>query len=412
MVIVKMMDWVKEAEKLKEQIIADRRYLHEHAEFGMELPGTIKYVKSRLQDMGYKPEDCGGGVTAVIGHGERTILIRADMDALKVEEDNNLSFRSRTGISHMCGHDLHTAILLGTAALLKKNEEQLEGTVKLMFQPGEEVALGAKAMMAAGVLENPKVEAALSLHVMSHIRNGVMTYKTDAAFSSFDGFKIHIEGKGAHGSAPEYAVDPIYAGVQVYQAIQGVVARETSMFHSAVCSIGHFEGGKMGNIIPEYAVLEGTLRCYDEEDRKKILDRIAKVLEGVEKASGTSITMTFTSMPVLKNDEELCRMLAPVFADIPGLEFYEEAFPINASEDFGYIAQVIPTMYLLFGAGDPGMPVNHSAKAVFQESKLHLASAAFADAAEQWFRRKNNDFNKLQTDTAVIIRNRSTVREH
>lgn len=386
-----MIEWVKEADNIKEQIIADRRYLHEHAEYGMDLPETKAYVKKRLLDMGYEPEDCGGGIVVMAGRGGgRTILIRADMDALKIEEDNELPFRSRTDVSHLCGHDLHTAILLGTAALLKENEEQLAGTVKLMFQPGEEIAMGAKAMISAGVLENPKVDAALSLHVMSHIQNGILSYKVGVAFSSADMFTIRIEGKSAHSSAPEYAVDPIRAGVQVYQAIEGIVARETSMFHSAVCTIGHFEGGKMGNIIPEYAVLEGSLRCYDEEDRKRIMSRITDVLEGIEKASGTKITMESTGMTVLENDEELCRMLAPVFAAVPGLELREDALPVNASEDFGYVSEKVPTMYLMFGVGEPGMPINHNAKAIFKDSKIHLASAAFAKAAEQYLRRKED----------------------
>ena len=233
-----MKNWVKDAESIKEQIISDRRYLHEHAEFGMNLPKTKAYVVKRLTEMGYRPEECGGGIVATIGKKGKVILIRADMDALQVKEENQLPFRSKTNVAHMCGHDLHTAILLGTAALLKKNEERLGGTVKLMFQPGEEIGAGAKSMIEHGVLENPKVDAALSLHVISHIENGKLSFKVGAAFSSADIFKIEIKGKGAHGSAPEYAIDPIYAGVQVYQAIEGIISRETSMFQSAVCTIG------------------------------------------------------------------------------------------------------------------------------------------------------------------------------
>lgn len=381
-----MKNWVKDAESIKEQIISDRRYLHEHAEFGMNLPKTKAYVVKRLTEMGYRPEECGGGIVATIGKKGKVILIRADMDALQVKEENQLPFRSKTNVAHMCGHDLHTAILLGTAALLKKNEERLGGTVKLMFQPGEEIGAGAKSMIEHGVLENPKVDAALSLHAISHIENGKLSFKVGAAFSSADIFKIEIKGKGAHGSAPEYAIDPIYAGVQVYQAIEGIISRETSMFQSAVCTIGHFEAGKMGNVIPETATLEGSLRCYDEESRKRILSRIEEILKGVERATGTKITMESMGLPLLKNSEDLCRKLAPTISQIEGLDFYEESVPINASEDFGYVSEIIPTMYMLLGVGKTGMPVNHNAKAIFQDDKIYLASAVFASAAETYLK--------------------------
>lgn len=372
------------AETLKEQIIADRRYLHQHAEFGMELPETVAYVKQRLMEMGYVPQDCAGGVIATVGGCGKTMLLRADMDALKVQEENDLPFRSESGISHMCGHDMHTAILLGAAQILKEHETELQGTIKLMFQPGEEVAAGAKAMVDAGVLENPKVDAAMSLHVITNVEDGDLTYTPGAAFSSVDIFQIEVSGRGGHGSAMELVVDPIHAVVQIYQSIEGIVARETSMFHSATCSIGHLEGGSMYNVIPQTALLEGTLRCYDREDRRRILDRMQRIVDGVCSAAGTKGSLKLTTLPMLVNDDVLCEQLVPILAEIDGLRFYQNKMPSTASEDFSFVSEAVPTMYLMLGVGGEGQPVNHNPKALFSEEHIHLGSAAFAYAAMKW----------------------------
>lgn len=378
------MDFEKRAKALQEQIVTDRRHLHSHAEFGMDLPQTVSYITKRLEEIGCTPVSCGGGVICDLGSGDRTVLLRADMDALKVIEDNDLPFRSQTDISHMCGHDLHTAMLLGAAALLKEQEENLKGRVRLMFQPGEEVMAGAKAMIADGVLEDPKVDAAFSMHVGTIIENGILTYKKGAAFSSIDVFKIEVAGKGGHGSALEYTVDPIKASMLIYQGIEGIVARESSMFHAATCSIGHVEAGTMYNVIPESAVLEGTLRCYDDGDRTRILNRIEKIMDGVSVATGTECTLHVTSIPSLKNDAALCEMIGPSLKELEGLCVQETTEPSTASEDFAYISEKVPTMYMFLGVGSEGAAPNHNAKAIFQEDKMYLGSAALALAAVKY----------------------------
>lgn len=378
------MNFEKRAEALRQKIIEDRRYLHCHAEFGMKLPETVSYVTKRLKEIGLQPVSCGGGIICDIGEGEKTVLLRADMDALKVIEDNDLSFRSQTEISHMCGHDLHTAMLLGTAKLLKEYEPKLKGRVRLMFQPAEEVMAGAKSMLDAGVLENPSMEAAFSLHVFTTLENGVLSYKVGNAFSSIDIFQIRIEGKGGHGSALEYTVDPIKAAMLIYQGIEGVVARETSMFHSATCSIGHFEAGTMYNVIPESALLEGTLRCFDDDDRQRILERIQHILDGVSQATGTTCTLKTMSTPSLKNDPALCGSIAPYLSEIQGLQVMETTEPASGSEDFAFISEKVPTMYMLLGVGNRNAAPNHNAKAIFAEDKMYLGSAAMALAAVKY----------------------------
>lgn len=392
------MKYTELANRVKNEIITDRRYIHEHAECGLVLPNTVGYVKKRLASMGYEPVKCGNGIIACVGSGSPVILLRADMDALQVKEENDLSFRSHSNISHMCGHDLHTAMLLGVARLLKENEHELKGTVKLMFQPGEELGIGAKNMIAAGVLDNPKVNAALSMHVITNINSGTLSYKPGVAFSSMDFFKIEIEGKGGHGSAMEYTVDPIHAAVEIYQAIDSVVAREVSMFSSATCSIGCIQAGQAGNVIPQYAKLEGSLRCYNEDDRTRILKRIENILKGVSISAGVETKLNMESAPMLKNDEKLCQDMKPYFKEFDGLKFKEDKLPATGSEDFAYIAERVPTMYLLMGVGEPGMPTNHNPKAFFDEEYMHIGSAAFANAATRWLaeentrRRKTDDF--------------------
>ena len=266
------MDFVKRAAEIREQIIADRRYLHQHPEFGMELPNTCAYVRGRLESMGYTVQDCAGGLTATAGTGGKCVLLRGDMDALKLTEDNDLPYRSTNGFAHMCGHDMHTAILLGAAALLR--ECALGGTVKFMFQPGEEVMCGAQSMIDAGILENPHVDAALGLHVMTHIANGKLSLRTGEAFAGIDIFRYEVEGTGGHGSALEMTVDPIHALVQIYNALESIVPRESSMFDAVSCSVGHIEGGTMYNIIPSSAMLEGTVRFFNNAAHQRIVARM------------------------------------------------------------------------------------------------------------------------------------------
>lgn len=375
------MDYIKRAEEISGQIVADRRHLHQNPEFGMELPSTCAFVRSRLEKMGYTVSDCGWGLTATIGKGGKCVLLRADMDALKLTEENNLPYRSTNGYAHMCGHDMHTAILLGAAKLLRECESELGGTVKLMFQPGEEVMRGAQSMIDAGVLENPHVDAALGLHVMTHIANGKLSVRPSAAFAGIDIFRYEVKGTGGHGSALEMTVDPIHALVQVYNALESIVPRESSMFDSVSCSVGHIEGGTMYNTIPSSAMLEGTLRFFNNSAHERIAERMQRIADGVALATGTKCSVSHQSLPALVNDSALCAALEGVFGSIPGLEFSVADAPLNASEDFALVAERVPAVFLMLGVGVDGGVTNHNPSAVFYDDKLYLASAMLAKAA-------------------------------
>ena len=256
--------------ELKEETIANRRYIHEHAEVGLELPQTRAYVMEKLKEYGLEPKACGAGVTATLGKAGKVLLLRADMDALPMPEESGESFACKDGIhNHACGHDFHAAMLLTAAKILKEKENELEGTVKFMFQPAEETFEGSRNMIEHGILENPKVDAALAFHVAAgKVPAGLVMYNDSGVMmSSVDGFKITIHGKGAHGASPHTAIDPINVGTHIYLALQELIARESNPSHACVLTIGQFAAGSAPNIIPEIAVLQGTIRTNDKGGR-------------------------------------------------------------------------------------------------------------------------------------------------
>ena len=265
------------AYEIREQITADRRCLHRIPEIGTDLPQTCAYIAKRLDEMGIAWEACGGplpeqmtrdymeagfprmeratGITAVIGQGSPCILLRADIDALPVKEDNELEYRSTCGAGHMCGHDSHAAMLLGAARILKEMEDRLAGTVKLLFQPGEETGAGARLMVENGVLEDPHVDAAFGLHVQPVDPTGEVGYAVGVNSSSLDTFILKIHGRGGHSSQPQLCTDPLMIMNQVYQAVNLLVTREADPAAAVALTCGVAKGGTAVNIIPDEAEL-------------------------------------------------------------------------------------------------------------------------------------------------------------
>ena len=271
------MNYYHRALELKEEIIKHRRHIHGNAETGLNLPKTTAYILSVLTEYGIDAKRLGHGILATIGHGDKTLLLRADMDALPMKEDSGEPFACPTGTEgHCCGHDMHAAILLGTAKMLKEQEDTLNGTIYLMFQPAEETFEGARDMIASGLLEQTKPDASLALHVMPGRQTpGTFMYNnTGIMMSSVDGFRINIQGKGGHGAFPQDAINPITIGAHIHIALSELIANEADPAHSCVLSIGHFEAGKAPNIIPHTAFMEGTLRTKNEETRARLVKRI------------------------------------------------------------------------------------------------------------------------------------------
>ena len=281
---------LKEANALQEVIVRDRRYFHKNAEIGHDLPITTEYVLKRLREMGYEPElITDSAIVALVGGKKpgKTFLIRADMDALPIVEENDLEYKSQTKNMHACGHDTHTAMLLGAAKILKDHEDEIEGTVKLMFQPAEEQLSGAKSMIEAGVLENPKVDAATMIHIFSGLpvpAGTLIIPKGGYVSSSGDMFHIDVNGKGGHGAMPQDSVDPLNVISHIHTALQEIIARELSPSSTAVITIGQLHGGNAANIIPDTAFMEGTIRAFDNDERVFMKKRVVEVANSIAAA--------------------------------------------------------------------------------------------------------------------------------
>lgn len=385
------MTMYEKALQLQQETAAHRRYLHSHAEAGLDLPMARDYVMQTLRSYGLDPKLCGHGVTATLGSGGKCILLRADMDALPMAEESGESFASTTDAAHTCGHDFHAAMLLTAAKLLKEQEAELPGRVKFMFQPAEETFQGAKDMIENGILED--VDAALAFHVTSgRMPLGLYMYNnTGTMMASVDGFRIHIQGKGAHGAYPQNSIDPINIAVHTYLALEALIAREADPEKMCVLTVGKFQAGTAPNIIPETATLEGTIRTNDPENREKLVRRMKETADLTAKVYGGSATVTMTSgVAPLICDKALTTELVGYMdgLGVPG-SFGYAGVTANASEDFASVAENVPACFMHLSAGFPderGDWPLHNPKVLFNEDVLPTGAAAYAHCAMQWLK--------------------------
>lgn len=379
---------------MQQELVEIRRHLHQNPEVGMDLPATKKFVWQKLVEYGYEPQACGEmGITCTIGQGERVFLLRGDMDALPLTEDNDLPFRSVNGAMHACGHDMHTTMLLGAAKILKERESELKGIVKLLFQPGEEILQGAKDCIDAGVLENPKVDAGAMIHVFPFKDlplGNVFVAPAGTFMASADWFEIKVQGVGSHGSMPEVSIDPINVATKIYDALQTLSAREISSAERFVLTIGEFVGGTPGssNVIPNSAFMKGTLRTLKEEVRQQIKKRMVEISEAIGQAFGAKVTIDFTN-GCCSNEidqavtETVKTGLENVFpSNVLGKA--PLALPMMGSEDFGEISHRIPTTTMFITVADTELML-HNPKIVFDESVLNFGSNVYVEAALAYF---------------------------
>lgn len=390
------MNYYERALELKDETIANRRHIHKNAETGLDLPKTKAYVMEKLTEYGLEPKDCGYGVTATLGKGGKVLLLRADMDALPMPEESGEEFACPTGKeAHACGHDFHAAMLLTAAKMLKEKEDTLEGTIKFMFQPAEETFEGSKNMIENGILENPPVDTALAYHVSpGKMPIGLFMYNDkDTMMYSVDGFKITIHGKGSHGAYPHVGVDPINIGVHIHLALQELIARESDPTHSCVLTIGQFAGGTAANIIPETAVLQGTIRTNKPEARELLVRRMKEVAEKTAAVyNGTVDIEMISEVPPLICNPKLTDEVVGYMQElgIPGLTPYP-GISASASEDFAVIAEKVPSTFMYLSAGyldERGQYPAHHPKAQFNEDVCPIGAACLAHCASQWL--KNN----------------------
>ena len=385
------MDFYKRALALREETISHRRWLHSNAEVGLHMPKGQTYVMEQLRGYGLDPHPCGHGVIAELGQeGGRTILLRADMDALPMPEESGESFSCPTGTeAHTCGHDFHAAMLLTAAKILKENESMLSGRVRFMFQPAEETFEGAKDMLANGVLEG--VDAALAYHVgPGRMPVGLFMYNSGKTMMySVDGFRITIHGRGAHGAYPHRSIDPINIGVHVYLALESLIAREADPGKACVLTIGNFSAGSAPNIIPDTAVLQGTLRTNDSASREKLVRRLKEVaLKTAEVFGGMAQVEMISEVPPLVCDPAMTDEMVSYMEElpIPGLTPVPDT-SASASEDFAIIAERVPSVFMYLSAGymdERGDVPAHNPKVQFNEEVCPIGSACLAHCAVRW----------------------------
>lgn len=377
---------LEEVRQNHETVVGWRRALHQIPELGIQLPQTVAFVAARLAelDIPYEIyEDCSC-VTATIGKGGKCILLRGDMDALPVKEESGLDFASTTGLSHACGHDFHAASLLGAARILKDHEAELPGTVKLIFQSGEEVFKGAAAAVAHGVMENPKVDAAFATHVFASLPLNMVAYGKFPMASVY-GFKIRVQGKGTHGSSPETGVDPLVVGANILLALQEIIAREIPGAEEVALTIGHFEGGSASNVIPDSAFMEGTLRAFRPEMRAYVIPRIREIAESIAKAYRASVTVEeLSSCPAVSVDDGMMELTLNAVNELGNGMVAVNALHAMGSEDFAVYSELVPSMIVAMGAGvdDKSKWVGqHNPKILFDERILENEVALYVKVA-------------------------------
>lgn len=393
---------LEEAKALQDAIVKDRRYFHENAEVGHDLPITTEYVLKRLKEIGCEPKVIAdSAVVALIGGKKpgKTFLIRADMDALPIVEESDLKYKSKTKNMHACGHDTHAAMLLGAAKLLKNHEDEIEGAVKLMFQPAEEQLYGAKSMIDAGLLENPKVDAATMIHIFSGlpVSSGTLIIpKGGYVTASGDMFHIDIKGKGGHGAMPQDSIDPLNVAVHIHTGLQEIIARELPPSSTAVITIGQMHGGNAANIIPDTAFMEGTIRAFNKDEREFMKNRVVEVATSIATAFRATAKVEYRmECPSVYNNPELYNEIKRINSELLGeenIKSFDDIYvggKLTGSEDFGYVSERVPTIMMALGGGSPeeGYPYpQHHPKVSFNEDAFYIGAAVYANTAMEWLK--------------------------
>ena len=393
---------LKEAKTIQKELVAARRYLHRNAEVGFALPKTTAFLKGELEKLGCAVKACGrAGLVTTVGNEGKTLLLRADTDALPIQERSGESFASKNGNMHACGHDLHATMLLGAAKLLKAREKELKGRVKLLFQPAEELLEGAKNTLEHGVLKAPSVDAAMMVHVTTGTPLAVGTAVVASAGVSApaaDHFTVEVRGKGCHGSAPWNGIDALSAAAHIALALQEISAREISIAEPAVLTVGSFSAGTAGNAIADKAVLKGTLRAFDEEVRASVKKRLETVCEKVAQAFRAKAKVVYGGgCPTLVNDGEISAFAERALKGLLGEGAVFTSAGLSGgvkaksggSEDFAYIAREVPSVMVAVAAGEAGngyeYPLHHP-KVKFDEEALAVGCAVYAHTALEWLK--------------------------
>ena len=378
------------AQEYAPRAIAIRRAIHRHPEVGNQEFRTAECIAETLAQLDWEvSRPMGTSVVATLrgAHPGRTVAFRADMDALRIQEASGVPFASEVpGVMHACGHDFHTAGLLGAAMLLTEFRDQLKGCVKLFFQPDEENDGGARRMIAAGCMENPHVDAVFGAHVDPDRPAGTIGLKYGKMYAAANIFRVTIHGVSCHGAAPENGVDAIAIGAQVVTALQQIVSRRVAPTDSAVITVGTFHAGTQKNVISNEAVLEGIIRTLGPETRQKMLDLFAGTVRGICEGMGASVEIDITeSYAGIVNRDEMVELVRRAAAGTLGTDRVRVMQqPTMGTEDFGYFIQDVPGAFFWIGVGNPQIGADqpiHSPRFIADESALASLMALHAAVA-------------------------------
>jgi amidohydrolase len=390
-----MPDFLHEAQSIFEDLRALRRDFHRHPELGFQEVRTAGIVARRLNELGLEVST-GIGKTGVVAllEGARpgpVVLLRFDMDALPIQEETGAEYASQhPGVMHACGHDGHTAIGLGVARLLESHRQELAGTVKFVFQPAEEGLGGAEAMLADGVLENPRPDLSLALHLWNEKPLGWLGVTPGPCMSASETFRVLLTGRGGHGASPHLAVDPVLAAAQVITALQSIVARNVPPLQSAVVSATTVHGGEAFNIIPQTVEIKGTIRTFEPQVRATVLARFDQLLRGVAAAFGCQAEIEVKRItPAVNNDEAVTRRVQAVAARLLPEASLDTAERTMGSEDMAYLMEAVPGCYFMIGSADTAAGLDaphHHPRFDFAEQALPRAAALMAAAAAEFLK--------------------------
>ncbi len=359
-------DILQEARGIQDWIIDIRRRLHKRPELAYEEVETSRVVRETLNELGisYRAPIAKTGVVATLGKGDGPcVALRADMDALPIHEETDVPFRSEVdGKMHACGHDCHTAMLLGAARLLKQHEDEIPGLVKLFFQPAEEGGAGGDLMCKEGALDNPKVQRIFGLHVWPLVPTGTITSCEGTFLAAAGELQIWVRGKGGHAAMPHLAIDPVVTASKIVVELQTLVSREFDPLNSAVISITAIHGGQAFNVIPEQIELRGTIRTLTLDDMTKLQTRVRELTEHIAKANRCTAEVNFpgNDYPPTVNDGHCWDLAQDIGAELFGKEAVLQSPPIMGGEDFSFYVQQVPGCFVGLGIQNPDVGATHS----------------------------------------------------
>ena len=383
-----------EIRALNPQLVKWRRHLHQYPELGFQEKLTSKFVAQKLQDWDIEHQTgiAQTGIVATIksSYPGPVLAIRADMDALPIQEENNILYRSRhNGVMHACGHDGHTAIALGTAYYLSNHRDSFRGTVKIIFQPAEEHPGGAKPMIEAGVLKNPDVDAIVGLHLWNRLPIGTIGVRSGALMAAVECFRCDILGKGGHGAMPDQTIDAVVVSAQVVNALQTIVARNVNPLDSAVVTVGEIRGGTALNVIADQAYLSGTVRYFKPELEGYISRRVEEVIAGVCQSYGAKYELDYWQLyPSVMNDAKIADLVSSI-----ALEVVETPLGVvpecqtMASEDMSFFLREVPGCYFFLGSANAEQGLDyphHHPRFNFDESALTTGVEIFVRCVEKF----------------------------